>query len=75
MVIQRATETEAVFAETVDRRDRPIEVPGFDMAVDGILAIRSGTPFEILLVINISSSQKRSIPARAVSLDIGELQT
>jgi hypothetical protein len=63
MVIQSTAETEAVFASTMDSGHRLVEIAGFDGTIDGVFTVGSRTPFQVLFVINVGSSQKTLISA------------
>lgn len=64
MVVERAAKAEVVFAPALHRRHNPGEVTLFDGAIDGVLAIWSWAPLEVLLVIDVGSGQKRLVPAK-----------
>ena len=57
VVIQGAAKTEKVLAEALDRRDYTTQVTLFDGTVNGILAIRGRTPFQVFLVVHVGPDQ------------------
>ena len=57
MLIKRASEAKAVGADALNRRDNLIKLSLLNSAFNGIFTVRSGAPFQILLIIDISSGK------------------
>ena len=70
MIVQSASKAEAMAARARDCWDYPTKVSLFDTAFHGVLAIRSGTPFQFVLVIDVCSCQKRLVSTGLVKLNL-----
>jgi len=57
MVSEGASEAKVMAAIADYRRDNPIEITLFHRAVDGVDAVGSRTPFEIVLVVDICARE------------------
>lgn len=55
MVRKGATEAKAMAAAAADGRNDVVEFRGRDMTFYGIFAVWSGTPFEVIIVVDIDS--------------------
>jgi hypothetical protein len=57
MIGHTTSKAETVFACAVHRGHNLVQIPSFDVAFYGKLAVWSGTPFEVVFVIDICSSE------------------
>lgn len=57
MIVQTASKAETVFACAVHSRHNLVQIPSFDAAFYGEFAVWGGTPFEIVFVVDICSSE------------------
>lgn len=64
MVVEGAAEAELVLAHAAYRGYDPTEVAGFDGTVDGILAVWSRTPPEVILVIDVGPGEKSVVSSK-----------
>lgn len=55
MVRKATAETKAMATATLHGRDDMVELRGGDVTFDSVLAVRSGTPLEVVVVIDIGS--------------------
>lgn len=61
MVSQSATKAKHVATVAVNSRHNLVEVPALDAALYCILAIRGGTPLQILFVVDVCSCEESVI--------------
>lgn len=64
MIVQRTAETEFVFARASNGRHDSSEIASLDGAICGVYAIWRWTPAQIILVVDVSPSEKLSIPGK-----------
>ena len=57
MIVQTASETETVLACAVHCRHNLVEISSFDAAIYGKFAIWGWTPFEVVFVVDVCSSE------------------
>jgi len=62
MVVQCAAKAEGMRAIANHRRYDPVEVSRLDPAVNGVYAIRRGTPLQVVFVIDVRAGQKYLVP-------------
>jgi hypothetical protein len=65
VIVEGAAEAEGMSTVAIDCGDDLMEFPLLDGAIDRIYAIGGGTPFEIVFVVHVSSSEKFFVPAVA----------
>lgn len=57
MIVQTTSKAETVFACAVHRGHDFVQIPSFDAAVYGKFAVRSGTPFQVVFIIDVCASE------------------
>lgn len=57
MIVQTASKAKTVFACAVHRGHNLVQIPSFDAAIYSEFAVWSGTPFEVVFVVDICSSE------------------
>ena len=58
MVRQGAPEAETVAAAAADGRHDMVELGGRDVAFDGVFTVWCGTPFKVVVIVDISSVEQ-----------------
>ena len=69
MVVQSTTETEAVLTSARYRRYYSVELSLLNPTLDGVLAIRRRTPFQIIFIVDIGTS-KEDLISRVISVHV-----
>ncbi len=73
MVVQGAAEAKAMFARACDCRDYSAEIFPLNATFDGILAIGSRAPLQVLFVVDVGTREKHLVSACYLVISISQL--